>query len=154
MCVQDSGEIAGSWAKAGNYKKRWITVLGQRVRKCSENDGGGGGLVTKLCLILTIPWTVTAGLLCPWDFPGKNTGVGCISSSRGSSRPKNGTQVSCTADRFFTNWALREVLREWWEHVRKHQGSLRGSHGPNQGGFKHQNKGPLTKTEIHKCTLI
>ena len=24
-------------------------------------------------------------LLCPWDFPGKNAGVGCHSSSRGSS---------------------------------------------------------------------
>ena len=22
-------------------------------------------------------------LLCPWNFPGKNTGVGCISFSRG-----------------------------------------------------------------------
>ena len=25
----------------------------------------------------TTPWTVAARLLCPWDFPGKNTGVGC-----------------------------------------------------------------------------
>ena len=23
------------------------------------------------------PWTVPARLLCPWDFPGKNTGAGC-----------------------------------------------------------------------------
>ena len=23
------------------------------------------------------PWTVSCRLLCPWDFPGKNTGVGC-----------------------------------------------------------------------------
>ena len=23
------------------------------------------------------PWTVAHQLLCPWDFPGKNTGVGC-----------------------------------------------------------------------------
>ena len=23
------------------------------------------------------PWTVAARLLCPWDFPGRNTGVGC-----------------------------------------------------------------------------
>ena len=26
-------------------------------------------------------WTVPTRLLCPWDFPGKNTGVGSISSS-------------------------------------------------------------------------
>ena len=23
------------------------------------------------------PWTVAARFLCPWDFPGKNIGVGC-----------------------------------------------------------------------------
>ena len=27
-----------------------------------------------LCATL---WTVACSLLCPWDFPGKNTGVGC-----------------------------------------------------------------------------
>ena len=27
-------------------------------------------------LFVTV-WTVAARLLCPWDFPGKNTGVGC-----------------------------------------------------------------------------
>ena len=32
-------------------------------------------------------------LLCPWDSPGKNTGVGSISFSRGSSRPRDRTQV-------------------------------------------------------------
>ena len=29
--------------------------------------------------------------------------------SRGSSRPRNRTRVSCTAGRFFTNWAIREA---------------------------------------------
>ena len=37
--------------------------------------GGGGSLV--VCLMLVIPSTVAVRLLCPWDFPGKNTGVGC-----------------------------------------------------------------------------
>ena len=23
------------------------------------------------------PWTVPTSLLCPWNFPGKSTGVGC-----------------------------------------------------------------------------
>ena len=46
--------------------------------------GGGSGLVAKLKLLVTqscltpvIPWTVPARLLCPWDSPDKNTGVGC-----------------------------------------------------------------------------
>ena len=27
--------------------------------------------------LFVTPWTVATRLLCPWDFPGKNTGVGC-----------------------------------------------------------------------------
>ena len=27
--------------------------------------------------LFATPWTVPAGLLCPWGSPGKNTGVGC-----------------------------------------------------------------------------
>ena len=49
-----------------------------------------------------------ARLLCPWDFPGKNTGVGChallqgIFSTQGSN-PGLLQKVSCIAGRFFTN---------------------------------------------------
>ena len=28
-------------------------------------------------VLFVILWTVAVRLLCPWDFPGKNTGVGC-----------------------------------------------------------------------------
>ena len=43
-----------------------------------------------------------ARLLCPWDSRGKNTGVDCHALLRGSSRPRDWTQVSCIAGRFFT----------------------------------------------------
>ena len=33
-------------------------------------------------------------LFCPWNFPGKNTGVVVISFSRGSSQPRDWTHVS------------------------------------------------------------
>ena len=49
-----------------------------------------------------------AGLLCPRDSPGKNTGAGCVSSSRGSSQPRDQTCiscVSCAAGSFFTTEA-------------------------------------------------
>ena len=36
-----------------------------------------GGLIAKSCPTLGTPWTLPARLLCPWDFSGKNTGVGC-----------------------------------------------------------------------------
>ena len=35
------------------------------------------GLVTKPCPILATHGLQPAGLLCPWDFPGRDTGVGC-----------------------------------------------------------------------------
>ena len=56
-------------------------------------------------------------LLCPWDFPGKNTEWVAISFSRGSSQPRDRTQVSCTAGRFFTNWTTRETQRSHIEVV-------------------------------------
>ena len=44
----------------------------------------GGGLVAKLYPTLATPWTVACQGLCPWDFPGKNTGVGCHFPSPGN----------------------------------------------------------------------
>ena len=34
-------------------------------------------------LFVTV-WTVATRLLCPWDSPGKNTGVGCQSLLQGN----------------------------------------------------------------------
>ena len=39
-----------------------------------------------------------------------------ISFSRGSSWPRNRTQISCIASRFFTNWATREA--SWGYRIR------------------------------------
>ena len=45
--------------------------------------------------------------LCPWDFPGKDTEMGCqeIFLTQGSN-----LGLSLTAGRFFTDWAIREAL--------------------------------------------
>ena len=43
-----------------------------------------------------------ARLLCPWDPPGKNAGADCHSLSRGSSPPRDQTQISYIVGRFFT----------------------------------------------------
>ena len=40
-----------------------------------------------------------------------------ISFSRGSSWPRDQTQVSCIVGRFFTNWATREAPRIGREHI-------------------------------------
>ena len=51
-----------------------------------------------------------ARLLCPWDSPGKNIEWVVISFSRGSSQPRDQTQVSCIAGRLFTVWATRKAM--------------------------------------------
>ena len=53
----------------------------------------------------------TAIFLCPWNSPGKNTGVGSHSFLQGIfPTPRDRTCISCTADRLFTIWTTREVL--------------------------------------------
>ena len=51
------------------------------------------------------------GLYRPWNSPGQNTGVGGPPFSRASSQPRDQTQVSLIAGRFFNSWATREG--EW-----------------------------------------
>ena len=52
----------------------------------------------------------------PWNSPGQNTGVGSLSLLRGSSQPRDWTQDSHTAGRFFTSWATREV--HLWNYLK------------------------------------
>ena len=63
--------------------------------------GGGGGVVAKSCLTLATSWTVDRQAPLPMGFSRQEY--------RGSSRPRNRTQASCIADRFFTDWAIRKA---------------------------------------------
>ena len=69
-------------------------------------------LVAKSCLTLLWPHGLSpTRLLCPWNSPGKNTGVGYHSLLQGgSSRPRDRTVVSHVAGGFFTVWATGKVL--------------------------------------------
>ena len=58
------------------------------------------------------PRTVAFQSVCPWNFPGKNSGEGCYSFSRGSSWLRDQTHVTCVAGRFFYCWATKEALIE------------------------------------------
>ena len=55
-------------------------------------------------------------LYSPWNSPGQNTGVGSLSLFRGSSQPRDWTQGSHIAGRFFTSWATREV--HLWNYLK------------------------------------
>ena len=45
-----------------------------------------------------------------WDFPGKNTGVGCCLLLQGIFQHRDWTWVSCTADRSFTTEPLGNIF--------------------------------------------
>ena len=60
--------------------------------------------------------TMPARLLCPWDFPGKNTGVGCHFLLQGVFLTRDWTWVSCIAGGIL-HW--RQIL-----YKLSHQGSL------------------------------
>ena len=69
-------------------------------------------LVNQLCLTLWDPMDCTApGSSMPRILKARTLEWVAISFSRGSSQPGDQTWVSCTAGRFFTVWATREVLR-------------------------------------------
>ena len=68
----------------------------------------GWSEVFQWCPILCNP--MNCRLLRPWDFPGKNIGVGCHFLPRRSSQPRDWTRVSSIVGRRFTVWGTREVL--------------------------------------------
>ena len=76
-------------------------------------------------LFIRIHWSVSRSVMpdsaTPWIAAHQGSSVlgtfqarilewVAISFSRGSSRPRDWTQVSCTAGKFFTDWAMREAL--------------------------------------------
>ena len=66
-------------------------------------------LVSKSCLTLQphVLWPATP--LCLRDFPGRDTGADCHLFLQGIFQPRDRTQVSHIAGRFFTSWATREA---------------------------------------------
>ena len=57
-----------------------------------------------------------ARLLCPWDFPGKNTGVGCHFFLQGSSQPRDWTCISCVCRRIlhhYATWDINQLHLRW-----------------------------------------
>ena len=92
-----------------------VSNLGRRYRKlqghCREPLPSAVTLyvcvcvcsVTQSCPTLCDSGLQPTRLLCPQDFPAKNTGVGNHFLLRGSSQPRDGTHVSCIAGGRFTS---------------------------------------------------
>ena len=77
----------------------------------NELYGSGGSLVSESYPTHVTPWTVAHQLLCPWDFPGKNTGVGCYFLFQVTflSQTQGQTCVSCIGRWILYHWATREA---------------------------------------------
>ena len=52
-------------------------------------------------------------LLCPWDSPGQNTGMGCHALLQGSSWSRGRTHISCIGRRIFYRWATWKAAKAW-----------------------------------------
>ena len=68
------------WVQGLNAVRQTPTLL-QGTNLCASRS--------VVCSTLCDHGLQAARLLCPWDSPGKNTGVGCHFLLRGSSRPRN-----------------------------------------------------------------
>ena len=68
-----------------------------------------------VCMFFSHVWlfVTPARLLCAWNPPGKNPGVGCHFLLQRIFLTQDRTQVSCIAGRFFTVWTTSAV---WGTH--------------------------------------
>ena len=71
-----------------------------------------GGSESEICSVMSNSLWLH-GLYNPWHPPGQNTGVGSLSLLQGSSQPRDWTQVSLIAGRFFISWVTREAQEYW-----------------------------------------
>ena len=66
-------------------------------------------VLSRVRLFVT-PWTVAARLLCPWVFPGKDTGVGCLFLLQGIFLTQGQNPGLLDSGKFLTPRATRVIL--------------------------------------------
>ena len=76
---EDEFSLSGAWLSSSSLERR-LDVQGESTIQWVLGDGYTGLYVLSYfshVWLFETPWTVASRLLCPWDSPGKNTGVGC-----------------------------------------------------------------------------
>ena len=66
-------------------------------------------------ILFCTAWTVTAWPLCPWDFPGKNTGVCCHFLLQGIFSTQGSNPGLLIGKQILYHWAPREAIGPNWE---------------------------------------
>ena len=82
---RDGKDFSFAFSTWWMYNPPPSTTLNEAKKKKKKIPGGREYTSSFFCMpscfscvqLLATPWTVAARLLCPWDSPGKNTGVGC-----------------------------------------------------------------------------
>ena len=100
-CYQERGMVCGCPGGRGFYLGWTGSTNGQRWQLRVW--------VAQSRLTLRSPGLYPTRLICPWNFPGKNTGVVAIPFSRGSSWPRDRTCISCTGRQILCYSATREA---------------------------------------------
>ena len=111
---------------ASRWKQMMFMSLGQKGLSGVETTVVGWGCGSQrnkdklvLCLVVQLFLTLRPmdsslpGSSVHGESPGKNLECVAITSSRGSSQPRDRTQVSRIAGGFFTIWATREAQEYW-----------------------------------------
>ena len=91
---------------AGRFFARWATWEAQTFQCTSVGR-------SDMSYSLQPSGLWASSFLCPWNSPSSTFEWAAISSSRGSSWPRDQTQVFCIAGRFFTVWATREAPKTY-----------------------------------------
>ena len=112
--------------KANNSFKKWetsffkedIQVAKKHRKRCSSHEScmHACSVASVVSNSLRPHGLHPARLLCPWDSPGKDTGVGCHALLQGSSQPRDRTCVSCVsciAGRIFTTEPPWKPYESW-----------------------------------------
>ena len=79
----------------------------------ADNKGWSEVKVIQSCLTLWLPWIVACQAPLSQEFQARTLEWVAVPFSRGSSQPRDWTQVSLIAGGFFTNWATREAQEYW-----------------------------------------
>ena len=103
-CWASSGHWGRGWQ--GEFRSSYLRKLQERWHLVSNNGRVGSESESRPVVSNSL---LPHGLYSPWNYPGQNTGVGSLSLLQGSSQPRDRTQVSRTAGRFFTSWATRKA---------------------------------------------
>ena len=100
-------ELGGLQSRGLQRVQHWVAVIFTFFFFTAEPSGKpnmplGGDLVIKLCPTPVTPWTVACQVPLSMGFSRQEYWSGSICFSRGSAQPRNWTQVSFIAGRFFT----------------------------------------------------